>query len=103
MTGIRSTKIIQVVSDNPFIRISQLALKLGTPRSTIKKRVYKLKACGRLVLQKRSKHTHIVTSHYARKHKVADVYVAEPVKSTLELQMMFNSLTRLPRIMGPAL
>ena len=85
-------KLIRVVTDNPFIRISQIAVKLDIPFSTVKKRVYKLKASGRLVLQKRTKNVHVITSYYAKQNNVPDVYVEEVVKSTLEQQLWFNSL-----------
>ena len=91
---IDTTKLIRVVTDNPFIRISQIAVKLGIPFSTVKKRVYTLKRGGKLVLQKRTKHVHVVTSYYAKKNHVPDVYVEEKVKTTLEMQLWFNDLLR---------
>jgi len=93
MIRINNTKLIRIVTDNPFMRITNIALKLDVPRSTVKKRIYKLSGAGRLVLQKRGKHVHVVTSYYAKKNHVPDVHVCEE-KSTLELQMMFNSLSR---------
>jgi len=91
---INNTQLIRIVTDNPFIRISQLAIKLETPRSTVKKRVYNLRRCGKLVLQKRNKHVHLVTSYYAKKNHVPDVYVAEESRSILEQQLWFNDLIR---------
>lgn len=90
---INNTKLIRIVTDNPFIRISELALKLEIPRSTVKKRVYVLRRNGRLVLQKRGKHAHIVTSYYARKNHVPSEYVDDE-KDTLELQMLWDRLIR---------
>ncbi len=91
---IDTTKLIRIVTDNPFIRISQIAVKLGIPFSTVKKRVYTLKRGGKLVLQKRTKHVHVVTSYYARKNNVPDVYVEEESRSNLEQQLWFNDLIR---------
>ena len=89
-----TTKLIRVVTDNPFIRIPQIAVKLGIPFSTVKKRVYKLKASGKLILQKRTKHVHVITNYYAKQNNVPDVHVDEVGRTTLEQQLWFNDLIR---------
>lgn len=89
-----SDTLIRIVSDTPFIRVNRLAEKLGISYRDVRGKVEALKTCGKLFSQKRGDHAHLVTTHYAKKNHVPDVYVEEESRSILEQQMWFNDLSR---------
>ena len=92
-------KIVDIISDYPGIRCNDLSEKLGIPCNTITRKIKRLTDETRVFRQKQSNGNgyiyNLFTTHYARKHNVSRVYRgADAEKTTLELQMMFNSLSR---------
>ena len=94
MINVSDTALIRIVSDTPFIRVNLLAEQLGESYRDVRGKVEALKTSGKLFSQKRGDHAHLVTTHYAKKNHVADVYVDEVGRTTLEQQLWFNDLTR---------
>ena len=90
---ITDIQLVMMVRDNPFIRVNHLATKAKIPYRTIRGKVERLRKEGRLVGQKRGDHIHLVTTHYAKKHNVKEVYVKVEEKSVKDLQKLFNQLS----------
>lgn len=93
MKRINCDKIRALVSDNPGITAEEIAEKTGIPYPTIKTKVRILVDSGRVFRQIKSRVRPLFAAQYAKINRIPEVFDEKPEMNTLELQMMFNSLS----------